>query len=176
MTKLCYVSWRVCWWHLGSSSVLLLIFSVSLFSQGSFIWAPMWPSYLSLGEWAAWASWTTTKSDIFTPSLLLCCELCYMHDRKSVFTFLFSTHVYKIPATEFMYRFCTGCPHVIFSALVNKKKKANLSLCGKCYIVTANPKLFDLKMTFPALTGFNTWAESEIHMSRRPWHQCETVR
>lgn len=59
----------------------------------------------SLGEWAAWASRTTTESDIFTPCLLLCCELCYMHDRKSVFTFLFSTHVYKKPATEFMYRF-----------------------------------------------------------------------
>lgn len=39
----------------------------------------------------------------------MCCELCYMHGRKSVFTFLFSTRVYKNPATEFMYRFCTGC-------------------------------------------------------------------
>lgn len=150
MTKLCYVSWRVCWWHLGSSSVLLLIFSVSLFSQGSFIWAPMWPSYLSLGEWAAWASWTTTKSDIFTPSLLLCCELCYMHDRKSVFTFLFSTHVYKIPATEFMYRFCTGCPHVIFSALVNKKKGKSILMWEVLYCNCKSKTIWS-KNDFPCL-------------------------
>lgn len=94
-----------------STSVVLLFLSLSL---SHFVLARQSVRALhrltfSVGDEQPEHHGLSTKSDIFTPCVLLCCELCYMHDRKSVFTFLFSTHVYKKPATEFMYRFCTGC-------------------------------------------------------------------